>query len=552
MRYILFFYIILLCINISSADYTIGGGGSLWSENSTFVNVTEKQANDTVILDWIPNNDMHHYTLDEGSGTTIHDENVSIDGTLVNSPVWGNGYIDFELDNDQYIELGSTISISDNTPWTIVTKIRPESVTWVSIYGNLFTSGNYTRLFYYDTFGSFRIYNDGNLYVQWHVAPNLAEDIEIALVCDGTSTNNTELFINRTSYGTQTLGDTSQNISKIASIGSTTDYCLDGYMYYFRVFSTNLSLDSINNTHDETHYTEGNVTTWYDAGSGYETYELWFNFTSVLNHTDYYRDNVTGSYVLLGANQVDNKSYSLSTKYQNTDARTTLHGNTTETPELISITFKTQASVGSVDITYYNLDFDNPINVYINISNKTGVLNYINLTHIGNLSSVYCLNFPNGTAVQACVTCTGEGDIIWFNGLADRLPELDGYFINETLGVGTSTIIIPINSYGMFNNWTVATNFSNIAANESNDVCYTYYNVTTGEWDSHYVGYSWNDDYVIPLEASVFIFVDAETTVTATIITPANTSMYEWNMLFVEGTDNETIGDIIIDMEASL
>ena len=90
--------------------------------------------------------------------------------------------------------------------------------------------------------------------------------------------------------------------------------------------------------------TTGNLITWYDAGSGNETYQLWFNTTSTQNHSDYYRENNTGSYVLLGANQIGNQSYTLSTKYQNTQPRTILHGNTTETSELISITFKTQTT----------------------------------------------------------------------------------------------------------------------------------------------------------------------------------------------------------------
>lgn len=115
--------------------------------------------------------------------------------------------------------------------------------------------------------------------------------------------------------------------------------------------------------------------------------------------------------------------------------------------------------------------------------------------------------------------------------------------------VRTPSIIIPANSLGLFNNWTAVTTFTNIAANESNDVCYSYYNVTTGEWVSYYPPYSWNTDYVILKEASVFGFFDAETIITFETKTPVNTSLsIGWNMLFLMGTDNETIADIKADI----
>lgn len=96
------------------------------------------------------------------------------------------------------------------------------------------------------------------------------------------------------------------------------------------------------------------------------------------------------------------------------------------------------SGVGSVNITYYNVDFDNlTSNCLINISDKTGTLTNISIPWPCNASNEYCLLHPNGTAVQACVTCTGEGDIIWFNGSANRLPEAINYSINETILLDT-------------------------------------------------------------------------------------------------------------------
>jgi len=115
--------------------------------------------------------------------------------------------------------------------------------------------------------------------------------------------------------------------------------------------------------------------------------------------------------------------------------------------------------------------------------------------------------------------------------------------------VSTSSITIPANSWGMFNNWSENTNFSSISSNESNDVTYTFYNVTIGEWDSYYPGYSWNADQTIDKNYSVLGFFNAQTTITATTVTPWNTSITEgWNMLYLMGTTNQTLTAICTDM----
>jgi len=120
---------------------------------------------------------------------------------------------------------------------------------------------------------------------------------------------------------------------------------------------------------------------------------------------------------------------------------------------------------------------------------------------------------------------------------------------NVTLNLSASSITIPANSWGMFNNWSENTNFSSIASNESNDVTFTFYNVTSGEWDSYYPGYSWNTDYTIDKNYSVLGFFNAETTITATTVTPWNTSITEgWNMLYLMGTTNQTLTAICTNM----
>ena len=125
--------------------------------------------------------------------------------------------------------------------------------------------------------------------------------------------------------------------------------------------------------------------------------------------------------------------------------------------------------------------------------------------------------------------------------------------VTLTSSVSTSSIVIPTNSWGMFNNWsTYNTTFSGIAANESNDITYTYYNVSSGEWESYYIGYTYNQNNPIGQHNSVLGFFNAQTTITATTVTPSNTDLPEgWNMLYVEGSTNRTLTAIETDIETS-
>jgi len=159
----------------------------------------------------------------------------------------------------------------------------------------------------------------------------------------------------------------------------------------------------------------------------------------------------------------------------------------------------------------------------------------------------YTLSYSNDTEISN-QTATSTNESLNFS-----IPLVeDSYNITESATVSTSTIIVPANSWCMFNNWTANTTFSAIAANESNDVAYSYYNVSSGLWESYWPGYSWNTNNNIGEDNSVMAFFDAETTITAITITPSSTELYtSWNMLFVQNTDNETLTDIKADIGAN-
>ncbi len=177
-----------------------------------------------------------------------------------------------------------------------------------------------------------------------------------------------------------------------------------------------------------------------------------------------------------------------------------------------------------------------------------------------NLTANQSVNWtsPNSTYLDGNGTINGNFtkmfNVVGTNFINITCSNVNGScsnWMNWTITVtkSTSDIMIPANSWGMFNNWSLNTNFSSISANESNDVAFTFYNVTTGEWESYYPGYSWNAGQNIDKNNSVMGFFNTQTTITANTITPWNTSITEgWNMLYLMGTSNQTLTAICNDM----
>ncbi len=91
-------------------------------------------------------------------------------------------------------------------------------------------------------------------------------------------------------------------------------------------------------------YTTGNLTTWYDAGPGNETYELEVNITTpaYTNYSILYRRNGTSNFMQVGDVYTGNNTIQLNLRFQKTDVRAVLRGNQMVTPELISITYYTK------------------------------------------------------------------------------------------------------------------------------------------------------------------------------------------------------------------
>lgn len=202
-----------------------------------------------------------------------------------------------------------------------------------------------------------------------------------------------------------------------------------------------------------------------DAMSGNQSYRFMMNgtFGDAIKTVDiqmrHSTDNVSwSSYYTIQTNISSATWYEISanqTQYWQIKSISNTSNNLL-TPIVETLIYENEVGAGSVDITFRNLDYDNlTANVLIDIANKIGTLTYINISHVGNDSSEYCLVHPNGTAVQACITATSEGETIWFNGSADRLPEAVNYSINESGTQPPASITELTNTTGNFyHNWT--------------------------------------------------------------------------------------------------
>lgn len=218
----------------------------------------------------------------------------------------------------------------------------------------------------------------------------------------------------------------------------------------------------------------------------------------------------------------------------------------------LNITYTEAAAGTTPNITSWGNNYTNNDSISFTVPQGTTVRFNLTANQSVNWTS------PNSTYLDGNETINGNFtktfSVVGTNFTNITCSNVNGSclnWINWTITVtrSTSDITIPANSWGMFNNWSENTNFSSIASNESNDDAFTFYNVTSGEWDSYYPGYSWNSGQVIDKNNSVLGFFNTQATITATTVTPWNTSITAgWNMLYLMGTSNQTLTAICTNM----
>jgi lysophospholipase L1-like esterase len=126
-----------------------------------------------------------------------------------------------------------------------------------------------------------------------------------------------------------------------------------------------------------------------------------------------------------------------------------------------------------------------------------------------------------------------------------------GYMVGENYFSGTNIITLYADEYALINNWTANQTYQQIDNNITNAVCYSYYNSTSGLWEAYRAGYTYNHDATIPKNCSVVVFVDSDTTISATPNTGGITiTQDEWFYGYLPGSTAKTLTEIETAMDA--
>jgi hypothetical protein len=212
--------------------------------------------------------------MEEASGTRkdSHGGNDLTDNNTVGSAAGKIGNAaNFVRTNSEYFTTGSTITLADDTTWSVSAWINITTHdNYPSLYGHNFVSTEYTRVFVQSSGTLLTLYNDANQLASWTVSLSTATWYHIVITCDGTDTSNLELFIDATSQGSKTLADSEQVINKIGWIGYTSGYPNDK-LDEFSIWDAELTTDEIDwlyNSGDGRKYSDLLLPIERDSGRG--------------------------------------------------------------------------------------------------------------------------------------------------------------------------------------------------------------------------------------------------------------------------------------------
>ncbi|MCE8425711.1 MAG: hypothetical protein J5U17_08045 [Candidatus Methanoperedens sp.] len=297
--------------------YTVGRGGIAWSGNSRMNNVTEDNGNHNIKIgifaDNFDDNDLHGWTTTGGNHSVLNGKYIQETNVVewvtarptafsYSSPSVIMADVNV-VDNGTYLDEGLGWGNSTWKPGTAIFAGRRDFMNrWElrrnDVLDNTSATGRTLK-----ELSSLQLYKRSNSYNYYSSYDNV----------DMSTINSTA------------------NLQYPYLLGSSN---ITQYWDNVRI----IPLDSNNNI-----ITSGNLTTWYDAGTGNRTYGLDVKAITPVNtkYSVWYRQNDTGSFVQLGHFYTGNNKIPLSQGYENTDVRIILNSARTKTPELISITFNT-------------------------------------------------------------------------------------------------------------------------------------------------------------------------------------------------------------------
>ena len=547
MKQLLFIIIFIMGINICSAGFDIITGND-FAINTTSENTTIEKSN--ITLNFNKSYDFSTNLSWYNDSVGIHLSSVYVDTTEEhlyfkahrdNNDSWV--YSNWSIGEDSFI-LRFKVNISDFAGGDILFGLSSHPNGW----NTLDIDGDFIGMNIHGTTLYSWIFNDGA--ISWGTSlAGLSDNTDYIIYINRN--NATHFYVDVYNSNESTL---------LASLEKTFSNTMDLHYIVACNRADNISPGSYIEGHFDNvvSYSEyvstGNVTSNIrNSQTGFSLLNTSYNGSVGANQTvDIYGnssdDGITNwtGWILIKLNALPTISYDVgdTLKKQYYQVRYKLKSTlTNETQIITALITETISSLESWDVYIIN---ETQTLVYFETSNYTAGLQGFNITwgnRIGTTGNTSTLYYQNGTKTTSNSTYV-DGNVTLIPGFL--IPE-GTYYIQET--ADSSTLTIPANSWGMFNNWTGSMTFAGIAANESNDICYTYYNVTSGLWESYYVGYSWNSDYQLSKDASVMGYFNAQTDITSNIRIQSSIELYTgWNMLALQGSSNQTISTIITDI----
>ena len=345
--------------------WVVGSGGNAWSGNATFDDTVEVQSTGDVELRREVDDYVSHWRMDKGTGNTAYDENETSNndgsftdgatGNWTSSSKYGDYALDFD-GTDDYVDCGNNPSLNITDAITIEAWIYAGA--WQATTPIVYKDYSDNKIPYglrINAAGSFHwfSYDGGDLFTAIGGSMQINTWNFVTVTFDKSlASENAKAYANGVKVSsddyTGSLPVNGANV-EIGRYGFGNAY-FDGTIDDVRIYNRALSNDEINQTMDNEHKTEGNLTSWHDASSNNETYKLSVNFTFPANTNASINlyNNDTGVFIetLATNNNTEQWSKTITSAVQDTKVNVTLYGNVSETPEVHNITYHTQATAG--------------------------------------------------------------------------------------------------------------------------------------------------------------------------------------------------------------
>ena len=387
-----------------------GSIGSAWT-NVSHDNTTAMISTGNVELRREVDDEVSYWSFNEGTGNTAYDQNLTSEnnGSFINgstgnwtaSSKYGDYAVDFD-GTDDCVEVTQSSSINNLDNLTISIWIYMDSYGEGGIGRIAEKPGAFTCFVYNGTgdnevwFGANRWDTEGrwdinNVFTgQWY---------HIAVTYNYSSIANDPIFylngIQQSVAETTPPAGSKSSETGMLYIGNRADKARtwDGLIDEVRIYNRVLSNDEINQTMENEHRTDGNLTSWHDGGSGNEIYKLSVNFTFPANTNDSINlyNNDTRAFIETLATQTTTADWNatITSPVQDSKVNITLYGNVSQTPQIINITYYAQAAGVLLVLTTGNIsniqhdwgqDWSSNFSANVTIANASNV--WMNFTHI--------------------------------------------------------------------------------------------------------------------------------------------------------------------------